>query len=698
MNEFNRIRGKYDVDAMKRTKEIVLKHLHNNGTPSTQEVEDLILELEVHQIELEMQNWELQQAKKDLEALRSRYADLYLTAPAGLLAMDEKGIMTELNLAAALLLNKDRSELIGRPFLDFVAEADRPAYLLHLKRCAESAGEAMVDLHVESEPEPEKAVRLRSLTLAQTAGRSAAYSSSILELRDAAQASQALCDETEKYFTLFKESQDGIVLIEAETGVICDGNPEFEKQSGLKLADLKGLKIWDVQPVAQSEFAKKLFRDACRLGCGSTVVFDLLKTDERKLPLEFICKEISIGRRRYIQCQSRDITEKVQEEELARQAREQLWQSQKMDALSRLASGVAHALNNLLTSVLGYSRLASDELPEGHPVRAYTEAIIESGDRAVGLTRQLTAIGAGRPGALHPLDLNIMVRRMDKLLRRTLGAEIELVTLLGEDVSCIRADEPAIEQIILNLAINAREAMPQGGTLTLQTSRVELATVDCPCHSAIKPGTYTTISVRDTGCGIRKDIRDLIFEPFYTTKQQHSGLGLSLLYGIVHQCGGHIVVGDGLEVGAELRIYFPFCKDKPSAAATKNENVLARGNETVLVVEDEDRVRMLAVHCLTSLGYQVLKASNGVDALMQVMQMDKPVDLIFTDMSMPQMGGRMLVEKLRKIRGDFKVLFTTGYMQDSLVGSNNGFNAPVLLKPYTFSSLAQKIRSVLDAS
>jgi PAS domain S-box-containing protein len=405
------------------------------------------------------------------------------------------------------------------------------------------------------------------------------------------------------------------------------------------------------------------------------------------------------GRARYTHGIITDVTARRQAEEALQRAEDKLRQSQKMEALGRLAGGVAHDFNNLLTSIMGFARLIHDELPDGHALRSDVEEILRAGERAANLTRQLLAFGRKQVLHVGEVDVNNVVRDMDRLLRRTLGEDIEVVTTLGEDLGALLADPGQISQILLNLAVNARDAMPRGGKLIIATSRVTLTPAACRSRPGLKPGDYIVLSVRDTGCGMDDFVREHAFEPFFSTKRadDRSGLGLSMVYGIVQQCSGHIELDSAPNEGAEFRIYFPWHEPQKVAIASPDNRPLPRGKEWVLVVEDEETVRHLTVRILQSLGYQVVQARNGSEALAIAEKKEQPIELVLSDVVMPQMGGPAFVERLLKIRRDFKVLYMTGFTQDHLFQDGVATaKINVILKPFTRESLARKIREVMD--
>jgi len=395
-----------------------------------------------------------------------------------------------------------------------------------------------------------------------------------------------------------------------------------------------------------------------------------------------------------------DITELKRADEERKSLEEQLRQSQKMEAIGKLAGGVAHDFNNLLTIIKGYSQLSLAELKEGDPLRGSMKEINEAADRAAGLTRQLLAFSRRQILEVKVLDLNALIKNLEKMLRRMIGEDIELRTLLSDDLGRTQADPGQIEQVIMNLAVNSRDAMPGGGKLTIETSNVELDKAYAKKHIAVKPGPYMMLSVSDTGVGMTPEVRERIFEPFFTTKgrDKGTGLGLSTVYGIVKQSGGNIWVYSEVGKGTTFKIYLPRVDEPAEELRVKKETKeLPFGNETILLVEDDASVRKLAIKILKRQGYEILEAADGDGALEICKGLEKPVHLLLTDVVMPGMSGRQVADKLREVRGDFKVLYMSGYTDNAI--SLHGIleeGLEYIQKPFTVESLARKVREVLD--
>ena len=380
----------------------------------------------------------------------------------------------------------------------------------------------------------------------------------------------------------------------------------------------------------------------------------------------------------------------------------QLEQAQKMDAIGRLAGGVAHDFNNLLTVILGRTDMLLEPMPPEHPMRRGIELIRRTAGRAAELTRQLLAFS--RKQVLEPvvLDLNAVAIEMKDMLGRLIGEDVALLTTPSPGLGRVKADRGQIEQVLMNLAVNARDAMPQGGRLIVETAEVELDEEYARRHVGARPGPHVMLAVSDTGTGIPREIQSQIFEPFFTTKEpgKGTGLGLATVYGIVKQSGGYIEVESEPGRGTTFRIYLPRF-DAPTAVGDRGPRpaVAAGGTETILLVEDEEGVRELARDILRANGYTVLEARNGAEALLISERHQGPLDLLLTDVVMPRMSGRELAERLAPLRPDLSVLYMSGYTDDAVIRHGVlGAGTAFLQKPFTPAVLVQRVRETLDTA
>jgi two-component system cell cycle sensor histidine kinase/response regulator CckA len=405
--------------------------------------------------------------------------------------------------------------------------------------------------------------------------------------------------------------------------------------------------------------------------------------------------ELRDGRVVRVRGSMQDITDRVRLES-------ELRQSQKLEAIGRLAGGIAHDFNNLLTIISGSSELLGRALPPAGAGRELLAEIRDAAERAAALTRQLLAFGRSQVLAPEVIELNAAVARAESMLRRLIGEDVDLVCRLAPDAGHVRVDPGQLDQVILNLAVNARDAMPRGGRLTLETSAAELDAASLAGEPELAPGRYARLAVRDDGVGMPPEVLSRAFEPFFTTKRagQGSGLGLSTVFGIVKQSGGHVAVTSAVGAGSCFEILLPWVAEAEPARAAEPAATAADagGRETILLVEDEEALRKLGVMSLAGRGYRVLAAANGRDALALAALHAGDIDLLLTDLVMPGMGGRELAARLRGERPGLRVVFMSGYAQDAVDGDGIGAaEGAYLAKPFSLERLAATVRAALDA-
>jgi nitrogen-specific signal transduction histidine kinase len=395
-----------------------------------------------------------------------------------------------------------------------------------------------------------------------------------------------------------------------------------------------------------------------------------------------------------------DITERKRAEEKMVSLQEQLRQSQKMEAVGRLAGGIAHDFNNLLTVIHGHCEISLLQLQGNNPLREDIVEIKKAADRAANLTRQLLAFSRRQIMEMKVIDLNALVRELEKMVRRVMGEDIELVTVLDQSLGKIKMDPGQMEQVILNLVINARDAMPSGGKFILETTNVHLDEEYARTHMSVEPGHFVMLSVTDTGSGMSPQVKERLFEPFFTTKEKGkgTGLGLSTVYGIMKQSGGNIWVYSEPGRGTNFRIYMPRVDLEADSLSHRDDTVsMLYGNETILLAEDEPSVRGLAARVLRNQGYKILEAVNGSEALQIANKHKEQIHLLLTDIVMPQIGGKELYDQLKPLRPNLKVLFTSGYTENAIV--HQGELPPgvaFLQKPFSPIFLTHKVREILD--
>ena len=505
-----------------------------------------------------------------------------------------------------------------------------------------------------------------------------------------------------RFVSLVEQSSDVITIIEPNGKVLYE-SPSVERVFGYSVAEALGRKLGEyVHPDSRAEVGEVMTRLCKKPGMRGHVEFRLLHKDGQYVDVEAVMTNLLDDPNiRGIVINSRNIAERKKAEEALHESEEQLRQSQKMDAVGQLAGGVAHDFNNLLAVIIGYSDLLlmrTSGLREDSQRKI--EQISKAANRAAGLTRQLLAFS--RKQVLQPksLDLNTVVGDMDKMLKRLIGEHIEMLTILDPKLGIVKADPGQVEQVLLNLAVNARDAMPSGGKLTIETANVVLDARYTQAHRSVEPGPYVMLAVSDTGVGMSHEVKARIFEPFFTTKEKDkgTGLGLSTVYGIVKQSGGSIWVYSEPGQGTTFKVYLPQVdQDADIDAAPASADY--RGAETVLLVEDEESVRQIANEILTMNGYRVLQASHGNEALNVSLQHEGVIDLMVTDVVMPVMGGPELARKLALTRPEMRVLYMSGYTDDAIVHHGVLLEGTAFVqKPFTAEAFSRKLREAISAS
>jgi PAS domain S-box-containing protein len=396
-----------------------------------------------------------------------------------------------------------------------------------------------------------------------------------------------------------------------------------------------------------------------------------------------------------------DVTRRKEHELRGARLQEQLRQAQKLESIGRLAGGVAHDFNNLLTSIMGYSEMASEALPKGSPALEHLAAMAEAARRGAGLTQQLLAFARKKIVRPEVVVLDDVLQGMAPLLRRLVGENIEVELALAGERGAVNIDVGSLEQVLMNLVVNAKDAIAGAGRIVMETRNVRLDEDYCREHPGAVPGEHVALAVRDTGSGMTDDVASHIFEPFFTTKPvgAGSGLGLAMCEGIVRQAGGSISVESAPAAGTTFRVHLPRVAEMPARAPEPVAMTpVARGTETLLLVEDESAILNVARQVLGGLGYEVLTASNGAEALEVASRRSEPIDLLLTDVVMPRMGGRELAARLSAVRPNLRVLYSSGYTADTFSeGGVLGEDVELLQKPYSPSELAARVRSALDA-
>ncbi len=504
-----------------------------------------------------------------------------------------------------------------------------------------------------------------------------------------------------RYRRLFEAATDGIVIVDVATGEIIDVNPYVTRLCGYPRNRLLGEKFWE-SAIFRGTSVNEGFAARCTESDSAQQTASIFAADGRRVEVEVVCIVYSEGDRHVAQFNVRDISARKRDEAEARRSEEESRQAQKMEAVGRLAGGVAHDFNNLLTAMLGYCELLEQQLPPGHPGHKMVTNIRTAAERAGLLTKQLLAFG--RKEVVSPTALNVdeTIAGVRQLIEVMLSKGVDLRLQLQANASLVRADRNQMEQVLLNLVLNARDAMPKGGQITVQTGEVKIRDGVDSGHPPLPPGDYVNIAVKDTGSGMDEETQARVFEPFFTTKGKGEGVGLGLatVYNIVKRAGGFINVSSAPRLGSTFTVYLPKLSEAELPLAPASQPAEARGGqETILVVDDEPAIRMLAARSLSNLGYSILEASSGPEAIAVSRDHKGPIHLLLTDVVMPNMSGREVAFQLAPERGDMRVLYISGHTEDRIV--HHGVlqdRMAFLQKPFTLAALAVKVREVLDRS
>ena len=624
-----------------------------------------------------------------------RLKTIFNSVRAGILIIDpETHIIVDANPVAVEMVGCARSQIVGAVCHQHVCPAERG-------RCP------ITDLGQSVDNSERKLLKaggsvvpiIKTISSFALKGRQYLLES-FIDITEHKGAEEALKASEERYRGLFNGFPVGLYRTSAE-GELIDVNPAVVELLGYPDREsLLNINVSEayVKPEERLTFQETLLKE----GLIRNFVYQLRRYDGSLIWVEDNARAVrdTDGHVLYYVGSMVDITQRRRSEQAMVVLQDQLRQSQKMEAVGQLAGGIAHDFNNLLTVIGGYTELSLRHLNTGDALKDIMEGIQKASNRAAELTRQLLAFSRRQLMEMKVLDLNSLLRDLDKMLHRLIGEDIEVVTLLPQDLGCVRADPGQIEQVIMNLAVNARDAMPSGGRLTIETGNVNLDESYALKHAEMPTGRYVMLSVSDTGQGMTAQVRERVFEPFFTTKEKGkgTGLGLSTVYGIVKQSAGYVWVYSEPGIGTSFKIYLPRIDDPAEAidgSATPLEDM--RGDETILLVEDDDGVRELTRTTLIAQGYQVIAVSSGHAAMDIYRNATEPIQLILTDIVMPGMGGRELVDQLRPQLTGTKVIYMSGYTQNGVLGHgilHRGIN--YIQKPYTMDGLCGTVRRVLD--
>jgi len=627
-----------------------------------------------------------------------QYRELVETSQDLIWTFDLTGRMTFVNQAATRgILGYDASELVGRPWVDFVPSEQRPVLEAAIAKVAQ--GEPLLHVPVTAIAKGGEPRHLLANAIPKYGpdGTLIGITGTSTDLTERRRQEESL----RLFRSLMEQSADGIMIVDAATHRIVDVNETFCRWLDYSDEELKGVTAEYIVRPQPTRSWPEWVAEAYRLShpaepnAGPLVMeVEYQRRDGAAIPREVGVQYVDVQGRALVVVVARDVTER-------RRLELQLQQAQKMEGIGRLAGGIAHDFNNVLTAIVGYTEMARASLPPRHVAIADLGEVRRAAERATALTRQLLAFARKQVIQPQVVSINDLIGGVETMLKPLLGEDIVVNVLTTGDLWHVNVDPNQFQQIAMNLALNARDAMPVGGTLTFETANVVLGAEYAHDHPDVTPGEYVRLAVSDTGEGMDEQVQRHIFEPFFTTKDmgRGTGLGLATTHGIVRQSGGHIWLYSEPGRGTTFKIYLPRATDGMSQATPLVESRPAlSGAETVLVVEDEAMVRRFAVVALERLGYHALEATDGKAALETAAAFAGRIHLLFTDVVMPHMNGHELAGRIRELQPDVRVLYASGYTDNAIV--HQGVLNPgvaFLQKPYTVLELSGKIRQVLDA-
>lgn len=661
--------------------------------------EALIRKLEDKMIQVQEENRALvaeiarrTQIEEELRRAQQYWESIFQAIGQPAFILDNQHRILRANLAAQIVTGIAEREMIGRFCFEVLHNAESPPYACPL--------EATLLSGTVAGQEAEMAMLGRTFLVScapiavpgSTSERFIHIATDITELRDAQEALRA---SEEKLRSLFDSLADGVIVTDLD-GQIVEVNDAVLRILGLEAkGEILEENILTFFAEKDRERVRGSLSQVSKFASPLGGEFTGLRRNGSEFPAEF-----GVSLLRDSDGKPAGYVAIVKDISVRKRLEQQLLQAQKMEVVGRLAGGIAHDFNNILTAISGYGSFVLEALPPGSAARADAEQMLRSVSKAADLTRQLLMFSRRAVVAPRVIDLNELIMDISKMLRRLIGEHIELVTLPGPNLGLVRADPGQIEQIIVNLAVNARDAMPNGGTLTLETANIVLDEAYAETHLDAKPGSYVMLSISDTGIGMTEEVKAHLFEPFFTTKEpgKGTGLGLATVYGIVKQHGGSIYVYSEPQKGTVFKIYFPRVDEPREELPLRDEEgYLPGGVETILLAEDEPLVRQVMVRTLRQLGYTVLEAGTGEEALRIARSRAASIHLLITDLIMPQMGGRELAATLLRENPSLRVLYISGYTDDTVMRSGIMDEAVNFLqKPFTSASLARKVRAVLD--
>jgi PAS domain S-box-containing protein len=630
----------------------------------------------------------------ELEVTETQYHKVFFDSPVALYRTSPEGDILDVNAALVTLLGyPDRETLLGGNSTEYYVDPhDRKRFSERLER--ENQVEAMVTQLKKRDGTPFWVLDTSHIVRGAHGG-AAWYEGCLIDITELRNAENALRVSEERFRQMAEHIKEAFFIVEVGSGRPLYVSPTWSEIWGRPIEEGYDPSIWfnSIHPDDRSVMAAA--QEGIKRGESSVSIFRITRPDGTLRWVRgraFPVRDASGDVYRLVGV-SEDITE-------LRETEERLNHAQRMEVVGRLAGGVAHDFNNLLTVIIAETEYLRDELPASAPLGESVTEISRAGERAAALTRQLLAFSRRHLVEAVVFDLNPVVADTVKMLQRLVGEDVRLDLRPAADALPVRADRGQIEQLLTNLAVNARDAMPAGGTLAIETAAVRLDSDFAAAHAGMRPGDYVVLVVSDTGTGMTKEVMAHMFEPFFTTKElgKGTGLGLATSHEIVKEAGGHIAVSSEPGIGTTFRVYLPLVAGGTPTTAAPVIETIPRGDETVLLVEDDTAVRRLAARVLRDQGYDVVEASDGSDALRLLAERESDVDLLLTDVVLPGMGGRELAERVRESQPGVRTLFVSGYSDDVILQRQLlARDVVVLQKPFTRDALCRKVRDVIDS-
>ena len=627
----------------------------------------------------------------------AKYRGLLEAAPDAMVVVDQRGEIVLLNLQAEKQFGYRRDELVGQPVTNIIPEGFAERLIADdLRSAADALAQQIgtgIELVARRKDGTEFPIEIMLSPLDSAEG--ILVTAAIRDISRRKLAEEHLAQMEGRYRGLLEAAPDAMVVVD-QRGEIVLLNLQAEKQFGYRRDELVGQPVTNIIPEG---FAERLIADDLRSAAdalaqqiGTGIELVARRKDGTEFPIEIMLSPLDSAEGILVTAAIRDISRR-------KLAESQLLQAQKLESIGRLAGGIAHDFNNMLFAIHGYAELLAEDLATTNRARLdpdgallNVEAISQAAERAAALTAQLLAFSHQQVISLKVLDLNAAIDGLEPMVRQLIGENMQLVLKLADDVGQIRADSGQLDQILVNLVVNARDAMPDGGTVTIETGNILVDTPHAIEHFDVRPGPYVLLAVTDTGIGMDQETREHIFEPFFTTKElgKGTGLGLATTYGIVRQAGGHIWLTSEPGVGSSFKLYFPRV-DSDGAATTELPSVTASPAVeagTVLVVEDEPVVRNMTTQLLSRSGYQVVAVANGAEAIARLGGADRPFDVLVTDVIMPHMSGIELAEWVMDRYPHVGVVLLSGYTAETLnLGRVTTRGATFVPKPVTSAQL-----------